>query len=80
LGRRRRKIVKIPRKKLPTIYLCPKCGEESVKITIEKANSHAIVRCGNADCRLEATVPIALAEQPIDAYCRFTDLYYAGKL
>jgi len=78
LGRRRRKVVKIPRRKLPKIYLCPRCGEESIKVIIDREGSKASVICGNEKCKLAGEVPISSSEQAVDAYCRFSDEYYSG--
>lgn len=79
LGRRRTKVVKIPKKKLPKVFTCPKCGEESVRITLERANSKALVRCGNEKCNLQDEVVISRAEEAIDAYCRFSDRFNSGR-
>lgn len=75
MGRRRRRIVRFPKKRLPTVFLCPKCGKEAVNVTIEKMSKSARVECGS--CQLRAEVPVSPASAPIDAYCRFVDDYYA---
>ena len=80
MGRRRKKVVKVPRKTLPKVYSCPKCGEESVRIVISREGHTAKVVCGNQKCGLSAEVALSNAEQAVDAYCRFTDLYHSGKL
>lgn len=80
LGRRRRKVVKVPRKVLPRIYSCPKCGEDSIRVVISRDANTAKVSCGNEKCRILAEVPVAKVEQPVDAYCKFTDLFHSGKL
>jgi len=78
MGRRRTKVVKIPKKKLPKVFICPKCGEESVRITVERENSRALVKCGNDKCNLQDEVSVSRAEEAIDAYCRFSDRFYSG--
>ena len=80
MGRRRKKVVKAPRKVLPKVYSCPKCGEESVRVVISRENRSAAVACGNEKCGLSADVPISNAEQAVDAYCKFADRYNSGKL
>src|SRR5881628_3922602 len=45
LGRRRRRVVRIVKKKLPTVFTCPRCGEEAVRVTIDKQTGHATVLC-----------------------------------
>ncbi|MHA1208772.1 MAG: hypothetical protein ACTSRF_06010 [Candidatus Freyarchaeota archaeon] len=44
--RRRRKVLRRPERKIPTIFTCPSCGEESVKVEINKNEGYAIVGCG----------------------------------
>lgn len=78
MGRRKRKVVKLPRKKLPKIFLCPSCSEESINISIIRDKNIAEVRCSK--CGLEVDIPISHAEQPVDAYCKFTDKVYSGNL
>ncbi|UCH01984.1 MAG: hypothetical protein JSV20_09220 [Candidatus Bathyarchaeota archaeon] len=77
MGRKRKKIVKLHRRRLPTIYLCPKCGEESVKINVEK-KPNATVTCGK--CELKAAISFHPYEKPIDVYCNFIDKYYRGEV
>jgi len=80
LGRRRKRVVRVPRKTLPKVYSCPKCGEESVRVVISRDNHAASVICGNEKCGLSSTVPISNVEQAVDAYCKFADMYHSGKL
>lgn len=78
MGRRRRKVVKLPKKKLPKIFLCPVCGEESINIRIIKGSNIAEVRCSK--CGVEAKIPTSPADEPVDVYCKFTDRLYAGSM
>lgn len=78
MGRRKRKVVKIIKRSLPRIFLCPKCGKQSVSVKVEGKGQTAHIICGG--CGAEAEVPRASHEQPIDLYCKFTDKFYAGEL
>jgi transcription elongation factor Elf1 len=75
--RRRRKVVKIVKKTLPKIFVCPRCGGNSVKVIISSGGK-ALVKCSL--CGLNAELEAQPNTQPVDLYCRFTDLFYAGKL
>lgn len=78
MGRRKRKVVRLPKKRLPKIFLCPYCSLEAVRVSMKKAEQVAEATCGN--CGMGATFPIARADEPIDVYCKFTDKYYAGDM
>ena len=77
MGRRRRRVVRIVKKKLPTVFICPRCGEEAVRVTIAKDTGHATVLC--ALCNLKDDFPAHPAAQPIDVYSYFTDRFYGVK-
>jgi transcription elongation factor Elf1 len=77
LGRRRRRVIRIVKKKLPTVFICPRCGEEAVRVTIAKDTGHATVLC--ALCNLKDDFPAHPAAQAIDVYSYFTDRFYGVK-
>ena len=77
MGRRRKKPVKIVRRMLPELYLCPRCGKNTVKSTINKKRERAFVVCSN--CRLNASYISMPQMGEVDAYCRFVDDFYAGE-
>ncbi|MFW6122286.1 MAG: hypothetical protein ACOC80_15495 [Petrotogales bacterium] len=75
MGRRRRKTVHMPKKKLPTVFLCPRCGHQSINIDIFSGGERAKVRCGSCELTEELTTKPAFSE--IDVYCQFTDIFYS---
>ncbi len=77
MGRRRRRVVRIVKKKLPTVFTCPRCGEEAVRVTIDKQTGHTTVLC--ALCQLKDDFPAHPAAQTIDVYSYFTDRFYGVK-
>lgn len=77
LGRRKRRVVKIVKRQLPTIFNCPNCGEEAVKVT-KSSTGMAIIQCGG--CGLKDEFEIPPSSKMIDVYCKFTDRYLAGEI
>lgn len=74
MGRRRRKVIRVQKRKLPTIYLCPKCGKETIRIKLLKDQGIATIQCGN--CGLSDKFDLNPSLQEIDIYCQFTDNFY----
>jgi len=74
MGRRRRRIVKVVKKRLPTVFSCPSCGEEAVRVVMSRSKGKAIVQC--AACGLKQEVGTSPSDQMVDVYCRFTDQFY----
>lgn len=77
MGRKRKKEVKILKRTLPSLYLCPRCGKNSVKATIFKKEVRAIVVCSS--CSLKASFTVEPNLEEVDVYNIFIDNYYKPK-
>ena len=76
MGRRRKKVIHIPKKKLPKFFSCPRCGKETVRVDIIRDEAQAKVRCSN--CGLQEEFPVKQAQGEVDVYCMLTDRVYAS--
>ncbi len=74
MGRRRKKVVRIPKKHLPKLFPCPKCGKETVRVEIFRDRASATVGCGS--CGTKEEFPLKPAQGEVDVYCMFTDKLY----
>ena len=74
MGRRRKQVVKTLRRSLPELYLCPRCGKNTVKASILTSEGKATVKCSS--CSLRTSLKATGNMGSVDAYCTFVDQYY----
>jgi transcription elongation factor Elf1 len=77
LGRRRRRVIKVVKKKLPSVFTCPVCGEEAIRVKLPIGGGPAVVQCGS--CGLKREFEATPSSQIVDIYCMFTDAFYGKK-
>jgi len=75
LGRRRRgrRIRPRPRRRLPEIFQCPKCGEETVSVSVNKEIGTVKVMCSKCGLSYEFEQNPYL--HPVDYYSKFVDKF-----
>ena len=67
-------MVRIPRKRLPKIFSCPKCGKETVRVALFRDESRAEAGCSS--CGYEEKFQVKPAQSEVDVYCMLTDRVY----
>ncbi|UCG37303.1 MAG: hypothetical protein JSV64_03240 [Candidatus Bathyarchaeota archaeon] len=67
--------MRIPKRRLPQVFLCPRCGKEAVRVEFVKEDEKATVHCGG--CSLTNQLSFKQTDKEIDVYCKFTDRYYS---
>lgn len=76
MGRRRKKVVRIPKKRLPKFFSCPRCGKETVSVELFREENRALVGCSS--CGLQKEFPAKPAQGEVDIYCMLTDTVYGS--
>jgi len=76
MGRRRKKVVRIPKKRLPKFFSCPTCGKETVTVEIFKEQSRAVAGCSS--CGIQGEFQVKPAQGEVDVYCMLTDSVYGS--
>jgi len=75
MGRRRKKVVHIPKKRLPKFFSCPRCGKETVRVEIFRdEGGRAVAQCRS--CGLKEEFAVKSAQGEVDVYCMLTDRVY----
>lgn len=69
--------MKVIKKTLPQLFLCPRCGKNTVKAFVDEKKELGIVVC--ATCSLRAQFPLTQKMDPVDVYSTFVDKFYAGE-
>jgi len=76
MGRRRKKVVRIPKKRLPKFFSCPRCGKETVRVEIFREAGRAVAGCSS--CSLQEEFQVKPAQGEVDVYCMLTDSVYGS--
>ena len=76
MGRRRKKVVRIPKKRLPKFFSCPRCGKETVRVEIFREEGRAVAGCSS--CGLQEEFQVKPAQGEVDVYCMLTDSVYGS--
>lgn len=77
MGRKRRKVIKVTRRKLPKVFSCPQCGMASIRVSINPEEQSKIV-CGSCSLTWEKE-GVPRKKEAIDLYNEFIDEFMASR-
>ena len=69
-------MVRIPKKRLPRFFSCPKCGKETVRVEIFRDEARAVAGCSS--CGFQEEFQVKPAQGEVDVYCMLTDRVYSS--
>ena len=69
-------MVRIPKKRLPRFFSCPKCGKETVRVKIFRDEARAVAGCSS--CGFQEEFQVKPAQGEVDVYCMLTDRVYSS--
>jgi len=73
MGRKRKSIIRVTRRKLPKVFNCPRCGMVAVRVTISPEKNAKVI-CG--DCGLNwEKIEVGKRTEAIDLYNEFIDKF-----
>ncbi len=79
MGRRRKKkVIKIVKPKIPEVFVCPICGSKSLTVKIDRKKLKGKVMC--ASCNVSWETDIQGYEEKIDLYHMFFDKFSEGEI
>ena len=76
MGRKTKRVVHIPKKRLPKFFSCPKCAKETVLVKISRDSARSIVGCSS--CGLNEEFSVKPAQREVDVYCMLTDKVFSS--
>jgi transcription elongation factor Elf1 len=79
MGRRRKKkVIKIYKPKIPEVFTCPVCGSKSLNVKIDRKKNVGHVICGSCNVTWETT--LQGYEEKVDVFHMFFDAFSEGKI
>lgn len=77
MGRKRRKVIKVTRRKLPKVFSCPQCGMASIRVLINSEEPSKVV-CGSCGLTWEKA-NVSNKKEAIDLYNEFVDEFMSRR-
>ncbi len=77
MGRRKRRVIKVFKRKLPKILACPRCG--NISLIVDRVTDDLVnIKCGT--CHLLYSYPASKEKEYIDTYNEFIDKINRGEI